>query len=201
MKRFYGLWAVVLAAGFLSAGCVSGPSLWNSGPLSDWTGTWNNFSSYFDNPGIVRAYEILAEREGKSPDDIKTRYVTGTTYKCDIAAMGIQGNTVTFYSKPQSVVGAVSNVEYKGQYVYKGEVSAPNNPDRLWKHFETLENIPYKHLIMLPAEADITGETMIHFHFRYGDDLDKLLAADGWFATVIAYDSTMDLLVNHMTAD
>jgi zinc transport system substrate-binding protein len=70
-----------------------------------------------------------------------------------------------------------------------------------WKHFETAEEVPYKHLIILPAEADIPGETMIHFHFRYGSDLDKLLAADGWFATMIAYDSTMDLLVGHMTAD
>jgi zinc transport system substrate-binding protein len=198
MKRFCGVLAAVFFAGLVLAGCASSPQAQSSGVLSDWTGTWNNFASYFDKPGIVQAYEILAGRESKLPEDIKTRYVDGSTYKCDIAAMEIQGDTITFYSKPQVVTGAVSNIAYKAQYTYKGEESAQNIA---WKHFETSANVPYKHLMILSAEADIPGETMIHFHFRYGDDLNKLLAADGWFATMIAYDSTIDLLVGHMTAD
>ncbi|MDR0377269.1 MAG: metal-binding protein ZinT [Spirochaetaceae bacterium] len=202
MKRIYGLLATVLIAGLLSVGCTSIPKVQNSGVLSDWAGTWNNFSSYFDNPGIVRAYEILAERESKSPEDIKTRYITGTTYKCDIAALEIQGDTITFYSEKQFVSGAASHIVYTARYTYKGDVSTTSGGRvTKWKHFETDENIPYKHFIALPAEADIPGETMIHFHFRYGNDLNQLLAADGWFATMIAYNSTMDLLVNHMTAD
>jgi zinc transport system substrate-binding protein len=202
MRRFYGAMAAVVAAGLLSAGCVSGPQTQGPGVLADWTGTWNNFSSYFENPGIVRAYEILAEREGSSSDDVKARYVTGTTYKCDIAAMDIQGDTITFYSELQFVNGAASGVTYKATYVDKGEVST-NSGGRVssWRHFETSDNVPYKHFMFLPAEADIPGETMIHFHFRYGSDLDTILAADGWYATMIAYDSTMDLLVGHMTAD
>jgi hypothetical protein len=105
--------------------------------------------------------------------------------------------------KFQPVAGAASNIAYKATYAYKGEVSTTNDAGRVWtwKHFETTANVPYKHFIILPAEADIPGETMIHFHFRYGNDLDAMLAADGWFATMIAYDSTMDLLVGHMTAD
>jgi zinc transport system substrate-binding protein len=202
MKRFYGMAAALIAAGLLLAGCVTGPLAQRTGALSDWTGTWNNFSAYFENPGITRAYEILAEREGKTPADIKTRYA-GTMYKCDIAAMGIQGDTITVYNKIQPVAGAASDIAYKARYVYKGEVSTSNAAGRVWtwKHFETIADVPYKHFMILPAEADIPGETMIHFHFRYGNDLDAMLAADGWFATMIAYDSTMDLLVGHMTAD
>jgi zinc transport system substrate-binding protein len=200
MKRFYGVAAAVCAAGFLLAGCASGPQAQSSGVLSDWTGTWNNFSSYFENPGIAKAYEILAEREGKSPEEIKARYAAGPTYQCDIAAMEIQGDAITFYSKTQYVAGAASNIAAKATYVYKGEVST-NGGNVKWKHFETSDTVPYKHFMALPAEADIPGETMIHFHFRYGDDLDKMLAAEGWFATMIAYDSVMDLLIGHMTAD
>jgi zinc transport system substrate-binding protein len=202
MKQLYGVLAAVFIAGLSLVGCTSIPQVQNPGVLSDWTGTWNNFSSYFDNPGIVRAYEILAERERNSPGDVKTRYVSGITYKCDIAAMGIQGDTITFYSQNQFVPGASSQIAYTARYDYKGEVSTTSG-DRVtkWKHFETNDNVPYKHFLALPAEADIPGETMIHFHFRYGNDLDQLLAADGWYATMIAYDSTMDLLVGHMTAD
>lgn len=202
MERFYTVLAALFAAGLLSTGCVSLSQTQRPGVLSDWTGTWNNFSSYFENPGIAEAYGILAEREGTSPEAVKTRYVAGTTYKCDIPAIAIQGNTISFYKGLQFVAGAASNVEYKAAYAYRGEVSVDGGGRVVtWKHFETIEDVPYKHFLLLPAEADIPGETMIHFHFRYGDDLDKLLAADGWFATMIAYDSTMDLLVNHMTAD
>jgi zinc transport system substrate-binding protein len=202
MKRFYGVAAAVIAAGLLLAGCLSAPLGQSSGVLSDWSGTWNNFSSYFESPGIARAYEILAGREGTSPEAVKTRYVTGATYKCDITAMRIQGNTITIYSELQSVEGAVSNAESSARYTYKGEVSTTaSGRVTTWKHFETTGDVPYKHFLLLPAEADIPGETMIHFHFRYGDDLDKLLAADGWYATMVTYDSTIDLLVGHMTAD
>jgi zinc transport system substrate-binding protein len=194
--------AIVFIAGLVSVGCASIPQAQSQSVLSDWTGTWNNFSSYFDNPGIVRAYEILAEQEGNSPEDVKTRYVTGPTYQCDIAALGIQGDTITFYSEKQFVPGAASHITYVARYAYKGEVSTTSGGRvTKWNHFETDDNVPYKHFIALPAEADIPGETMIHFHFRYGNDLDQLLAKDGWYATMIAYDSTMDLLVGHMTAD
>jgi zinc transport system substrate-binding protein len=202
MKRLYGVLAFI--AGLLLVGCTSSPQVQqNSGVLSDWSGTWNNFSSYFDNPGIVKAYEILAEREGNSPDDVKARYVTGTTYQCDIEAMEIKGDVITFYTEKQCVAGAVSNIAHTARFTYKGEVSTSNAAGRVWtwKHFETNDDVPYKHFIILPAEADIPGETMIHFHFRYGNDLNQILAKDGWFATMIAYDSTMDLLVGHMTAD
>jgi zinc transport system substrate-binding protein len=202
MKQLYGVLAAVFITGLSLVGCTSSPQVQSSSVLSDWTGTWNNFSSYFDNPGIVRAYEILAEREGNFPGNVKTRYVSGTTYRCDIAAMGIQGDTITFYSQNQFVPGASSRIAYTARYAYKGEVSTSSGGRvTKWKHFETNDNVPYKHFIALPAEADIPGETMIHFHFRYGNDLDQLLAADGWYATMIAYDSTMDLLVGHMTAD
>jgi zinc transport system substrate-binding protein len=203
MKRVYRVLAAVFIAGLLTAGCTSIPQVQSPGVLSDWTGTWNNFSSYFDNPGITRAYEILAGREGTSPEDVKSRYVTGTTYKCDIAAIGIQGDLITFYTEKQSVTGAASNIAYTARFAYKGEVSTGSAGGRvtIWKHFETNGNVPYKHFLMLPAEADIPGETMIHFHFRYGDDLDQILASEGWYATMIAYDSTIDLLVGHMTAD
>ncbi|MDR2103966.1 MAG: metal-binding protein ZinT [Treponema sp.] len=203
MKRSYGVLvlAAVFAMGLLSVGCASNPQAQSPGALSDWTGTWNNFSSYFENPGIVKAYEILAEREGKTPDDIKARYAAGTMYQCDIAAIEIQGDDIIFYHKTQCVNGATSDIAYKARYAYEGEVSTQNAAGRVWKwkHFETSDNVPYQHFMMLPAEADIPGETMIHFHFRYGDNLDTLLAADGWFATMIAYDSTIDLLINHMT--
>jgi zinc transport system substrate-binding protein len=202
MKSVFSVLATVFIAGLLSVGCTSIPQVQSSGVLSDYNGTWNNFSSYFDNPGIVRAYEILAEREGNSPEAVKARYVSGTTYKCDIAAIGVQGDTITFYSEKQFVPGASSHIAYTARYAYKGEVSTTSGGRVTnWKHFETNDNVPYKHFIALPAEADIPGETMIHFHFRYGNDLNQLLAADGWYATMIAYNSTIDLLVGHMTAD
>lgn len=165
--------------------------------LLDWNGTWNNFANYFDNPGLEIAYQTLSEREENTPEEVKTHYKEGDTYKCEIAAMAIDGDTITVYTQAQEAEGDGDNIEFSAAYTYTGQMEDAN--DRSWAHFETTEDVPQTHFLMLPAEADDPGKTMMHFHFRYGIDPNEMIAQDGWYATMIAYDSTDDLLVGHMT--
>lgn len=162
--------------------------------LESWSGAWNNFYSYFDRPALNRAYAVLAEKEGKTPDEIKKRYLEGPTYQCEIAAMDISGNTVRFFRDPPNA--ARSGAAYQAEYADRGDVDING---RKWRHFETAAAVPYTHLLLLPAEADVPGETMMHFHFRYGNDLSALKNAEGWYATMVSSDSTDDLLIGHMT--
>ena len=166
-------------------------------PLSDWEGTWNSFYSYFDNPVLDDAYEILAEREDKSSDEVKARYIEGKTYQCEIAALDISDGVVTFYDRPLTASDGLNDVKGKAAYIIAGEVTDANG--RIWTHAVAVDDAPYTQLLLLPADADAPGETMLHFHFRYGSNLDDLLSADGWYPTMVAYDSDLTLLVGHMT--
>jgi Zn/Cd-binding protein ZinT len=196
--------SVILAGILILAGCATVPP-GDSGavqpepaanPFGAWAGTWNNFYSYFENPGLDRAYAALAEKEGKTPAEIKDRYLNGPTYRCEIAAMSIAGDTITFYREPQSSAGSASGVLYKAVYEDGGYM---NIGGRNWRHFYTTAGIPYKHLIFLPAEADEPGVTMMHFHFRYGAEPETVRDAEGWYATMTAFDSPLEFIVNHMT--
>jgi zinc transport system substrate-binding protein len=181
------------------AGCASAPQGGvpsAAASFGAWTGTWNNFYSYFENPALNEAYAVLAQKEGKTPEEIKDRYISGPTYQCEIAAMGITGDTVTFYRAPQTSAGSSSGIAYKAAYQDGGNVDINGRP---WRHFFTAADIPYKHLLLLPAEADEPGVTMVHFHFRYGTDLETIKAAENWYATMTAFDSPIEFLINHMT--
>lgn len=165
--------------------------------LADWEGTWNNFYSYFENPDLEEAYQILAGREGIPAKQIKERYLEKETYQCEIEALRIKDGEITFYSKPQTSEGVADDAAASANYTYAGDETDENG--RKWSHFQTSDKAPYTHLILLPAEADVPGTTMRHFHFRYGDDLEALLASEDWFATMVEYDNDISLLVGHMT--
>jgi zinc transport system substrate-binding protein len=188
--------AVLLVLGTGCASSPAGSAAAANTTLGKWAGTWNNFYSYLERPALEQAYAAIAAKEGKTPAEIKERYLTGPTYQCEIAAMGITDSGVTFYTASQTSAGSTTGTAYKADYTDRGSVDIGG---RGWRHFETAADIPYKHLLLLPAEADVPGQTMMHFHFRYGKDLEALKSADSWYATMIAYDSTDDLIIGHMT--
>ena len=165
--------------------------------LKEWDGIWNNFHSYFENPGLDEAYQTLADREGITALEVKSRYMDGKTYQCDIAALGIDGQAVTFYSKTQDAEASTEDILATMNYTYKGEET--DDFDRTWSHFEADGDSPYPHLFLLPAEADGPGNTMMHFHFRYGSTVEELKGAEGWYATMIRCGSDIDLVIGHMT--
>ncbi|MDR1971791.1 MAG: metal-binding protein ZinT [Treponema sp.] len=193
--------AVILGGILALAGCTSAPVSQAASPpaparFGPWTGTWNNFYSYLGNPALEEAYAELAQMEGRTPAEIRDRYLNGPTYRCDIAAMNIAEGTVTFFQEPQTKANGTSGIAYRAAYQDGGEIDIGG---RKWRHFFSAENIPYRHLIFLPAEADEPGVTMLHFHFRYGRDLETIKAAEGWYATMTSFDSPIQFIINHMT--
>ncbi|MDR0562591.1 MAG: metal-binding protein ZinT [Spirochaetaceae bacterium] len=164
--------------------------------LEGWHGTWNNFYAYLDRPELDAAYAVKAEKDGKTQAEVKADYLTGQTYRCEIAGMGITRDTVTFYLEPQTVPISDEGIAYQADYADAGDVDING---RIWRHFETSADIPYKHLLFLPVDADVPGETMLHFHFRYGSDLETIKNSEGWYATMVAYDTTDELIIGHIT--
>lgn len=193
------VFAVLLLVSALFCGASYVEASQKADSLKTWQGIWENFSSSFYEPGLQEAYAILAEREGKTATEIRERYVDGRTYECRIPAMIINGDTVTFnfYNKAEWRANSPSKSSVTANYKFVGEIK--DDFGRGWSHFEATGATPYKHLLLNLPEADIPGKTMMHFHFRYGNDLSELKAAKGWFPTMTLYGSDISLLVGHMT--
>lgn len=193
------VFAALLLVSTLVCGASNIEASQKADSLETWQGIWEDFSSYFHEPGLQEAYTVLAKREGKTAAEIQERYVDGRTYECRIPAMIIKGDAVTynFYSKAEWHANSPSKSSVTAKYKFTGEIK--DDFDRGWSHFEAVGAAPYKHLLLSPPETDIPGKTMTHFHFRYGNDLSELKAAKGWFPTMTLYDSDISLLVGHMT--
>ena len=51
-------------------------------------------------------------------------------------------------------------------------------------------------MILMAINPD---EDLVHFHFRYGDDLDEILNKEGWFPTVVSPETTNEQLIEEIT--
>ena len=66
-----------------------------------------------------------------------------------------------------------------------------------WNIFEaTNEDAPYKYLTLMKIDPN---EDLLHFHFRYGDDLDEILDKEDWFPTVVSPQTTNEQLIDEIT--
>lgn len=195
MRRFIAaLFSVLLLTAFLDG--TSSQVFAEGKSLKDWEGTWNSFSTYFDEPELEKAYQIKAGREGKSADDVRGYYVKGNTYRCDIKAMGIKGDKVVFYNKAQQGSSPDGDAAVTAKYKPAGEIR--DNFNRAWWHFEAVGTAPYKHLFLSQPETDEPGKTMRHFHFRYGDNIEAMKNAKGWFPTMTPFNSAVSLVAAHI---
>ncbi|MDL2318806.1 metal-binding protein ZinT, partial [Eubacteriales bacterium OttesenSCG-928-A19] len=150
MKKVLGL-SLVLAL------LVAGVSVLAEGEasLADWNGRWNGFQNYFENEGIVEAYEKKAETDGTTAEEAKAYYVSGETYRSEIVAIAIEGDTIAFYD---TMLAPGSDAEPIATSAYAFVEMAADANDREWAYFQAQDDAaPYKVMLLLPAEADVPG--------------------------------------------
>lgn len=169
--------------------------------LSDWNGVWNSLDTYLEYPELDGAYKTLAAREGTTPEEIKAGFTK--RYDSEVVAMKVDGDIITVYNKVRAFhhQDLKEDIVYSAQYVFKGEM--PTSAGYTWYRFEAVNryDVPYPVLMLLPVGEDEPGETMRHFHFRYGGDADELYAIQNWFPTMVKSSSTLDLISNDFTLE
>lgn len=187
--------AVVLVLGLAVVGTAAEAETVS---LAQWEGSWNTLDAYLEDDALDDAYKILARRNGGTAADAKANFKK--RYKCEIASMKIEDNTLTIYSKVRAFALLESDVLDESAYAFKGEI--PTAAGYSWYHFQALdESAKYPVLILLPVGEDEPGVTMRHFHFRYGTDVDALVAMDGWFPTMVKSTSTIVQIANDFTLE
>ena len=160
--------------------------------LSDWDGTWNNMGAYLDDEELEEAFVELGEREGMSPEEAKKEFAEGG--KINFDGLVIQGDKVTLLDGPEDKGGQVIK---ELEYNYKDSITVKHgNFDTEWFAFESQDEGEYKNLLMMPVHGE---EALTHFHLRYGEDLDEILADEEWYPVLVKPNSTYDQLYEEVT--
>lgn len=157
----------------------------NKVSLADWEGEWNNMGGYLERPEVQPAYKELAKKENVDVAKAKADYLAKR--KCDFDGLKIEGDKVIYLSTFPADKGEAKG---EGTYKFVELKEVPRGKATLkWNIFEAEGDAPYKYLLLMPVGWE---EALIHFHMRYGDDKDELLAKEGWFPTFVKPSSTND---------
>ena len=161
--------------------------------LSDWNGNWNSMYEYLEEPYIQPAYSTLAENEGVDEYKAKEDYLAKR--KADFAGLIVDEDKVTFLDNfPEKDGKTIGEGTYK---FFKTEEQMLGEHKITWNIFEaTNEDAPYKYLTLMKIDPN---EDLLHFHFRYGDDLDEILDKEDWFPTVVSPQTTNEQLIDEIT--
>lgn len=161
--------------------------------MSDWEGSWNNMGAYLDEEALQPAFEELGKKENQSSEEAKSAYVKKR--HSDFNAMVIEGDKVKFLDGFEDKEGKeIASNEYEFVETHKVK---HGNFDLEWHAFKAKEaDAKFKVLLMMPVHGE---ESLTHFHMRYGDDAEKVLAEEGWFPTFVKPSTTIDQLIEEIT--
>lgn len=162
--------------------------------LKDWNGNWNNMGVYLENPDVQDAYKKLAEKENISEEEAKEAYLEKR--KADFDGLKIEGNKITILDKRADEEG---NIIDESEYEFVEEKVAMLGDHELhWNIFKAKnEDAKYKFFMLMPIDK---GEELLHFHMRYGSDVDEMLKMEKWFPTFVDI-STTDKLISDEIAE
>lgn len=148
---------------------------------------------YLEDPEIQSAYSTLAKNEEIDEDKAKEDYLAKR--KADFAGLIIDADKVTFLDNfPEKDGKTIGEGTYKFS---KTEEQMLGEHKITWNIFEaTNEDAPYKYLTLMKIDPN---EDLLHFHFRYGNDLDEILNKESWFPTVVSPQTTNEQLIDEIT--
>ncbi|MDO5715281.1 MAG: ZinT/AdcA family metal-binding protein [Tissierellia bacterium] len=162
-------------------------------PISEWEGAWNNMKAYLDAEELVPAFEEVAERDGISPEEAKAELEEKRD--CEFDGFVVEGTKVTFLDGFQDDGGQeIDSANY--EFVETHEVQHGNSTLEWDVYKADKEDAKYPVLLMMPVHGE---EALIHFHMRYGDDKDTLLAKEGWYPTFVKPSTTYEQLAEEVT--
>lgn len=155
----------------------------NKASLADWEGTWESLSAYFDDPELEESFAEHAEEHGESVEEVKEEFEETKGTEFDV--MTVDDDTVTFIAD-KDADASESAVAYDLSAAYD---VVDGDLEYTWFIFEAGDDASYPYLALMPQHGE---ESLVHFHMRYGDDVDAMLEESEWFPVLIK-EGTADL--------
>ncbi len=155
----------------------------------------------------VEVYETLAEEKGCTSEEVMV--TLKEQYNSDVVAMRNTHNRLSFEETTFTMQSEWVNFplvdiiyEYTGRVTTEWEIWYVFEAES-WKIYspyeENVEVYPVMLLTRVEEEAESTDDR--HFHYRYGDNAEELLAMEGWLPTMVypwhSYQGLLELLKTH----
>lgn len=153
--------------------------------LSDWEGDWNSITWYLDAEEVQGAYEELAEKRQISAEEAKIEY--RKEVETDFNAITIDSDGILYLEKPVEEDGdTIEEVKYDYVTAHPMEHGGQTF---YWHEFKADGEADHEIVLLIDVHGE---ETLPHFHMRYGNDVEELLADDDWYPTMLSPTATMD---------
>lgn len=155
--------------------------------LSDWEGQWNSFLGYVDDKELEEPIRKMAEEKGVTVEQLKAMPVK--MMETDVVAMNIKGSEVTFFDGFEARGGKEFD---KAVYEFVKSHTLKFGNFEFEMHEFKSEKAKYPVLLM----TDVHGEeSMTHFHVRFGNNVEELIANDMWYPTYVKPTTTYEQLM------
>ena len=154
--------------------------------LSDWEGEWNSLGAYLDDPELQDSFAEMAEKHGETIDEVKAEIQE--QYGLPFGALKVEGNQMIFFEGKASESKEIETVAYK--YLKSHAIEHGGNT-YYWYIFQAEGDATYPIIFLMPAHGE---DSLLHFHMRYGDDIQELLKKDDWYPTLVKPNATMEQL-------
>lgn len=160
--------------------------------LADWEGAWEATSAYFDTPEVQAEIAEHAAEHGETEAEFREELEEGSGTEFDGIVVG--DGTITFVANLEDL-GSPS--ESAHEYTFsKAYDIVDGNSSFTWHIYEGAADAPYKYVALMPQHGE---ESLVHFHMRYGDDVDKLLNDDDWYPVMVKKDTAdLDMIMEEI---
>lgn len=160
--------------------------------LEDWKGVWNSIEGYYDDPEVKEALTKVGEPENKTFEEVKKEKVAES--HVDWLGLKIEGNTITFLDNFADRDGKeIETVEY--EYVETKVVGEESDEHSQWMVFKAKGEAIHPLLVMMPVHGE---DEITHFHIRYGEKVDEILAMQEWWPVMAKSTSTLEQVLEEV---
>lgn len=155
--------------------------------LSDWNGQWNSFLGYMDDKELEEPIAKLAEKRGVTVEQFKA--MPAKMMETDVGAMSIKDGEITFFDGFEARGGKEFD---KAVYEFVKSHTLKFGETEFQMHEFKSEKAKYPVLLMTDAENE---EGMVHFHVRFGNSAEELIANEMWYPTFVTPSITYEQLM------
>lgn len=147
--------------------------------LTDWQGTWNSFTGYMEDEELEQRLEDLANKQGVSVEELKAG--PAKMMASEIGAVHFEGDEISFYNEFPDKNGEL--LDKSTYHFVKTHTLKYGDFDFEMHEFQAMSDARYPVLLMTVVHEE---EGLIHFHLRYGQDVDSLIGQEEWFPTYVS---------------
>lgn len=160
--------------------------------ISEWEGNWNNLHAYLKMEEMEDSIEEGAKNGSVSVEEFKENFEKRR--HVDFDGFVVDGEHVKFLDDFDANGGKVI---YEDDYEFQERHMEDHGGRQMaWDIFKA-KNADAKFPILMMMEVH-GEESLPHFHMRYGDDLEAMLAIEGWYPTFVRNTSTLSQIAEEI---